>query len=146
MESIHAPEISDAEFNDIPPSIFQAVLSRTIEFGFFEFFQGMHEERHVLLQDLDYKQAMEAIIQAMLVDNWFIVSKEPADNSIPVFVFQRDVTNILVSGARNGKVSGITAIVTAASKNELAAGKKVSAKILGKFKVSGDRRAPGPHR
>ena len=88
----------------------------------------------IRLDNDNYKKAMETIIQTFLSDNWFIISKEPADNGIPVFVFQQDAVNILVSGAMNGNRGGITAIVTAENKRDLAAAKKVADRALAKLK------------
>ena len=118
------PEIITAEFDILPEKIFKDVLERTIEYEFSDYLHQHRNEMQFTSQKFNYKTFLNSFCEIMLSNMWYLLSKEPADNRIPVLIFQKEGVVVLIDGARMGDLSGLGIIITAENKADLIIGYK----------------------
>ncbi|MHA1683880.1 MAG: hypothetical protein ACTSUE_23270 [Promethearchaeota archaeon] len=124
------PEIQDINFNALPQALLESVLTRSIQYGFYELLLEFQDELIISSEKLDYKKKMEIIIKNLMNGTWFMIASEPADNGVPVFVFQKENTIVSISGGRAGNLQCIATIVSAGTKAELRFARKIMKNIV----------------
>jgi hypothetical protein len=120
MMSIHADlNIAHADFSPLPKNILGSLLTRTIGYGYFDYKLGFEESKLLVSENFNYRNMLIQIYDTMLENDWYVLSKKPAENSVPVFVFQKEGVHVLIAGARAGGLNGLIITITTSSKADL---------------------------
>ncbi len=132
MTNEMVPEIKEMAFPPLPIDLLESVLKRTLEYDCTDHVLAIEAWQVVAKAKLDYRKVMQDIALLLLGDTWYLLSKEPSDNGVPVLVFQKERVNVLLAGARSGDQGMVVIMVTAGSKPDLAFAAKTIEKIVAK--------------
>ena len=124
------PEIKEMVFPPLSKTLLESVLKRTLEYDLTEHVLAMEAWHVVSYASLDHRKAMQDIALRLMEDAWYLLSKEPSDNGVPVLVFQKERVNILLAGARTGDLGMVVVMITAGSKPDLAFAVKAIEKVI----------------
>ncbi len=124
-----APEIKEISFSPLSKELLESMLKRTIEYDCTDHVLAMEAWQVVSGTKLDYRKVMQDMAVRLLGDTWYLQSKEPSNNGVPVLVFQKERVNLLLAGASSGDLGMVVVLVTASSKPDLA----FAAKAIEKF-------------
>jgi hypothetical protein len=132
MKNDMVPEIKEMAFPPLSRSLLESVLKRTLEYDLTEHVLAIEAWKMVSGAMLDFRKVMQDIAMLLMRDTWYLLSKEPSDNGVPVLVFQKERVNILLAGARSGDLGMVVIMITAGSKPDLAFAVKVIEKVVEK--------------
>ncbi|MFX0099854.1 MAG: hypothetical protein ACFFCS_09735 [Candidatus Hodarchaeota archaeon] len=125
MISIHADlDIIHADFKPLPREILGELLTRTLEYGYLDYKLDHEESKLLIDENFDYKDILVQIHKTMLDNDWCILHEKPAENRVPVFIFQKAGVRVFFAGASAGELSGLIITITTSSKADLQYSKK----------------------
>ena len=119
-------------FQPLSNALLENVLKRTLEYDCTDHVLAIETWKVVSGTMLDYRKSMQDMAMLLLGDTWYLISKEPSDNGVPVLVFQKDRVNLLIAGAKTGDIGMVVVMITASSKPELAFAAKAIEKVIEK--------------
>jgi hypothetical protein len=132
MTNDMVPEIKEMAFPPLSKALLESVLKRTLEYDCTEHVLAIEAWQVVSGAMLDYRKAMRDIALVLLGDTWYLLSKDPSDNGVPVLVFQKERVNVLLAGASSGGQGMVVVMITAGSKPDLAFAAKTIEKVVEK--------------
>jgi hypothetical protein len=125
-------EIKEMAFPPLSKALFESVLKRTLEYDCTDHVLAIEAWEVVSGVMLDYRKVMQDIARLLLGETWYLLSKEPSDNGVPVLVFQKERVNVLLAGAKSGDQGMVVVMITAGSKHDLAFAAKAIEKVIEK--------------
>jgi hypothetical protein len=132
MANEMVPEIKEMAFPPLSKALLESVLKRTLEYDCTEHVHAIEAWQLVSGAKVDYRKVMQDIAVLLLGDTWYLISKEPSDNGVPVLVFQKERVNMLLAGASSGGQGMVVVMITAASKPDIAFAGKAIEKVIEK--------------
>jgi hypothetical protein len=132
MTNDMVPEIKEMAFPPLSKALLESVLKRTLEYDCTDHVLAIEAWQVLARAMLDYRKVMQDIALLLLGDTWYLLSKEPSDNGVPVLVFQKERANVLLAGASSGGQGMVVIMVTAGSKPDLAFAAKTIEKVVEK--------------